>query len=69
MKDIKIVIHQADNYHREIPWPYSHIPRVGERFTLDSASEKGSQHVVTAVHYNQLPHGSEFLVVVTVDRG
>jgi len=62
MKNIHITILRKDQEHREVPWPYDHIPRVGEHFCFSV----GVSHVVTDVHYNFLESGG-FKAVVTVD--
>lgn len=61
MENIKVVVQQADNDHRELPWPYSHVPRIGERFTIAGV---GSKHAVTDVFYNH--NGGDFIAVVVV---
>lgn len=59
----KVKVHRADNNHREIAWPYDHVPRIGEGFCF----EVGIRHIVTGVSYNSLDGGG-FIAVVTVDR-
>jgi len=63
MHKIKVTVLRADDNHREVDWPYEHIPRVGEHFCF----EVGVAHVVSEVAYNAIDGGG-FLAVVTVDR-
>ena len=66
MQNIKVIIHLADNPTASFRWPYSHVPRVGERFMLEDV---GLRHVVQSVYYSEIKDGSGFIAVVTVDRG
>ncbi|MGD0258736.1 MAG: hypothetical protein ABSD29_02805 [Verrucomicrobiota bacterium] len=63
-KTPKITLLRADNQHREVVWPYDHIPRVGDRFCF----ERGIAHVVTLVTFNAIEGSDDFMAVVVVDR-
>ena len=65
MQNIKVIIHLADNPTASFRWPYSHVPRVGELFSMGGV---GLRHVVQSVYYSEIEDGSGFIAFVTVDR-
>jgi hypothetical protein len=63
MKKLRITVQRVDNQHREVDWPYDHVPRIGDHFCFSV----GVHHVVSNVSYNAIDGGG-FVTVVTVDQ-
>jgi hypothetical protein len=50
-----------DDSENDVPWPYEHIPRVGEKFSFEAA---GPFYIVREVQYNFVDGGAFHAVVM-----
>jgi hypothetical protein len=64
MKDIKVLIQPPKPNDKGFDWPYSQIPRVGDKFCF----EVGVHLRVGDVFFNQVKGGGDFVAVVVLEN-